>query len=76
MPLNKFAIVMYACGFCLSQNCSVGLLDADIYGPSIPRMMNLSGNPELNKGCCYIKMINCVFYVLYSNGFQGNIPGI
>uniref|UniRef100_UPI00398E76C5 iron-sulfur cluster transfer protein NUBPL isoform X2 n=1 Tax=Pristiophorus japonicus TaxID=55135 RepID=UPI00398E76C5 len=25
----------------------VGLLDADVYGPSIPRMMNLRGNPEL-----------------------------
>ncbi|KAM6274965.1 LOW QUALITY PROTEIN: iron-sulfur cluster transfer protein NUBPL [Porphyrio hochstetteri] len=25
----------------------VGLLDVDIYGPSIPKMMNLRGNPEL-----------------------------
>ncbi|KAM9012818.1 LOW QUALITY PROTEIN: iron-sulfur cluster transfer protein NUBPL [Ara ararauna] len=25
----------------------VGLLDADVYGPSVPKMMNLKGNPEL-----------------------------
>ncbi|KAK8769590.1 hypothetical protein V5799_013944 [Amblyomma americanum] len=28
---------------------TVGLLDADVYGPSIPRMMNLSGEPELTQ---------------------------
>ncbi|XP_063803535.1 iron-sulfur cluster transfer protein NUBPL [Pseudophryne corroboree] len=27
---------------------AVGLLDADVYGPSIPRMMNLKGNPEVS----------------------------
>uniref|UniRef100_A0A1X7VBS9 CobQ/CobB/MinD/ParA nucleotide binding domain-containing protein n=1 Tax=Amphimedon queenslandica TaxID=400682 RepID=A0A1X7VBS9_AMPQE len=27
----------------------VGLLDADVCGPSLPRLMNLSGQPELDK---------------------------
>jgi ATP-binding protein involved in chromosome partitioning len=30
-----------------SLGLKVGLLDADIYGPSIPRLMGLSGEPEL-----------------------------
>ncbi|CAL8273812.1 unnamed protein product [Merluccius merluccius] len=28
---------------------SVGLLDADIHGPSIPKLMNLKGNPDLTE---------------------------
>ncbi len=33
-----------ACGL-HSFGCSVGLMDADVYGPSIPHMMNATGKP-------------------------------
>lgn len=33
-----------------SDGASVGMLDADIYGPSQPRMMNLSGQPDSADG--------------------------
>lgn len=26
----------------------MGLLDADVYGPSVPKLMNLKGNPDLS----------------------------
>ena len=32
----------------LTCRCSVGLLDADVFGPSIPMMMNVSDVPESN----------------------------
>ena len=33
-----------------SLNCKVGILDADIYGPSLPKMMNLNEKPKSDDG--------------------------
>lgn len=32
----------------VDQSKEIGLLDADVFGPSVPLMMNLSGEPMLN----------------------------
>ncbi|XP_035530437.1 iron-sulfur protein NUBPL [Morone saxatilis] len=37
---------------------SVGLLDADVYGPSIPKLMNLKGNPELSDNNLMVPLTN------------------
>ncbi|XP_030637985.1 iron-sulfur cluster transfer protein NUBPL [Chanos chanos] len=37
---------------------SVGLLDADVYGPSIPKLMNLKGNPELTDNNLMRPLVN------------------
>ncbi|GBG71073.1 hypothetical protein CBR_g8372 [Chara braunii] len=37
-------------------NLRVGLLDADVYGPSIPRLMDLRGRPRLDEGDAQISI--------------------
>ncbi len=39
------------------KNLQIGLLDADLFGPSIPKMMNLKGEPELTPE----RMMNLLF---------------
>lgn len=31
------------------KKLKVGVLDADLFGPSIPKLLNLNGEPELNE---------------------------
>jgi len=42
----------------IDSDKNVGLLDADVYGPSIPLMMNLSGKPELSKQKLMLPLVN------------------
>ncbi|XP_022867748.1 iron-sulfur protein NUBPL-like [Olea europaea var. sylvestris] len=42
----------------IAKKCQlkIGLLDADVYGPSIPIMMKLHGKPEVSAGGCLIAL--------------------
>lgn len=62
--------LLHCCGFVVNLAVSlankwqlkVGLLDADVYGPSIPIMMKLHGKPEVSAGGA---LMNLEFYILF-----------
>lgn len=50
--LVEFAIFAVNLAVALANKCQlkVGLLDADVYGPSVPTMMNIHQKPEVTRG--------------------------
>ncbi len=59
--------VNLALGFA-ANGLSVGILDADIYGPSIPRLLGLSGRPEVDNNNV-LKPMNAYGLKAMSMGF-------
>lgn len=58
----------------IDKEKNIGLLDADVYGPSIPRMMNLAGQPLLNEKNFMLPLVNydvkwCVLVFLLAINF-------
>ncbi|XP_047650938.1 iron-sulfur protein NUBPL isoform X3 [Phacochoerus africanus] len=61
MPSHFFlyATVFFRPLICIFfESKAIGLLDVDVYGPSIPKMMNLKGNPELSQSNLMRPLLN------------------
>lgn len=50
----------------------VGLLDADVYGPSLPRMMGVHGYPERTEGM--FTQCHCVQNYVFFSGIRATRP--
>lgn len=56
-----------------AQGCAIGLVDADIYGPSLPVMLGIDQQPELSKGSN--KMLPIKKHGIYSNSIGYMVEG-
>lgn len=61
-----FPAVNLAVALAVECRLRVGLLDADVYGPSIPSLMKLQGRPQLDSGLL-------LHLTLKSNFFQVSV---
>ena len=52
-----------SCFRVMFQSLLVGLLDADVYGPSIPKMMNLKGPVNITKRKCCMFLRNILHFI-------------
>jgi Mrp family chromosome partitioning ATPase len=48
----NFVVNVVNLAVALANKCElkIGLLDADVYGPSVPIMMNINQKPQVNQG--------------------------
>jgi ATP-binding protein involved in chromosome partitioning len=68
-----------ACNLAVSlqqQGLNVALVDADIYGPSIPHLMNLSGKPEQKNGLILPIISHAVKCISIGSMVDANAAGI
>ncbi|KAF9887000.1 hypothetical protein FE257_010616 [Aspergillus nanangensis] len=56
-PIDRFTLVNLALAFA-RRGFRTGILDTDIFGPSIPTLLNLSGEPRLDDKNCLIPLTN------------------
>ena len=65
--------VNLAVALAADRSLKIGLLDADVYGPSIPRMMNLAGRPEVGPGTASCTRLSCSLVLSdYDPAYNGN----